>query len=95
MFAGLMTSLNPDWKKDARLRLQFEDSMRLKDGDKLAIGKLWKQKYTEKYGEAPSLHDRFVNGAVRKVCSYTERDRPMGESVIRDYFSTHQERLKR
>ena len=103
MFAGLLTSLNPDWKKDARLRLQLEDSMknayftpgqplitngeaqvsltrsidvstvaqdlgmRLKDGDKLAIGKLWKQKY----------------------------DRPMGESVIRDYFSTHKERLKR
>ena len=125
MFAGLMTSLNPEWKSDARLRLQLEDSMknayftpgqaritngeahvpltrsidvstvaqdlgmRLKDGDKLAIGKLWKKLYTEKYGEAPSLHDRFVNGAVRKVCSYTERDRPMGESVIREYFSTH------
>jgi hypothetical protein len=26
-----------------------------------------------------------VNGAVRKVCSYTERDRVMGESVIREY----------
>ena len=125
MFAGLMTSLNPEWKSDARLRLQLEDSMknayftpgqaritngeaqvpltrsidvstvaldlgmRLKDGERLAIGKLWKKRYFETYGEAPSLHDRFVNGAVRKVCSYTERDRPMGESVIRDYFSTH------
>jgi len=28
MFAGLMTSLNPDWKKDDRLRLQLEDSMK-------------------------------------------------------------------
>jgi len=25
---GLMTSLNPDWKSDARLRLQIEDSMK-------------------------------------------------------------------
>jgi hypothetical protein len=121
MFAGLMTSLNPDWTSDARLRLQLEDSMknafftptqplltngeaqvsltrsidvstvaqdlgvRLKDGDRLAIGKLWKKRYFATYGEVPPLHDQFVNGAVRKVCSYTERDRPMGESVIREY----------
>ena len=125
MFTGLMTSLNPEWKKDTRLCLQLEDSMknayftpgqplitngeaqvpltrsidvstvaqdlgmRVKDGDRLAIGKLWKQKYIEKYCEAPSLHDQFVNGAVRRVCSYTERDRPMGESVIREYVSKH------
>ena len=125
MFAGLMTALNPDWKKDTRLCLQLEDSMknafftptqplitngeahvpltrsidvstvaqdlgiRLKDGESSAIGRIVKKKYIEKYGEEPSLHDQFVRGAVRKVCSYTERDRPMGESVIRDYFSTH------
>ena len=28
MFAGLMTALNPDWKKDTRLCLQLEDSMK-------------------------------------------------------------------
>ena len=28
MFAGLMTSLNPDWKKNTRLCLQLEDSMK-------------------------------------------------------------------
>jgi hypothetical protein len=27
-FAGLMTSLNPEWKSDARLRLQLEDSVK-------------------------------------------------------------------
>jgi hypothetical protein len=27
-FCGLMTSLNPDWKSDTRLRLQIEDSMK-------------------------------------------------------------------
>ena len=130
MFTGLMTSLNPDWKKDTWLCLQLEDSMknayftpgqsritngeaqvpltfsidvsklaqdlgiRLKDGEAMAIGIMWKKRYFEKYGESASLHDQFVKGAVRKVCSYTERDRPMGESVIRDYFSTQQERLK-
>jgi hypothetical protein len=124
-FAGLMTSLNPEWKSDARLCLQLEDSMknafftprqplitngeaqvpltrsidvstvaqdlgmRLKDGEAKAIGIKWKKRYFETYDKAPSLHDQFVNGAVRQVCSYTERDRPMGESVIRDYFSTH------
>ena len=125
MFAGLMTALNPDWKKDTRLCLQLEDSMKnayftpgqaritngeaqvpltrsidvstvaqdlgmhVKHGDKLAIGKLWKKRYLETYGEAPSLHDQFVGGVVCKVCSYTERDRPMGESVIREYLSAH------
>ena len=124
-FAGLMTSLNPEWKSDARLRLQLEDSvknafftptqplitngaaqvpltrsidvstvaqdlgMRLKDGEAMAIGIMWKKRYTETYGEAPSKHDQAFGGVVRKVCSYTERDRPMGESVIREYFSTH------
>ncbi len=124
-FTGLMTSLNPDWTSDARLRLQLEDSMknafftprqllitngeapvpltrsidvstvaqdlgiRLKDGDAKAIGIKWKKKYTDTHHQAPSRHDQFVNGAVRKVCSYTELDRPMGESVIREYFSTH------
>ena len=125
MFAGLMTALNPDWKKDTRLCLQLEDSMknayftpgqaritngeaqvsltrsidvstvaqdlgiRLKDGEAMAIGIKWKKRYTETYGEAPSKHDQAFGGVVRKVCSYTERDRPMGESVIREYFSTH------
>jgi hypothetical protein len=27
-FSGLLTALNPDWKKDARLCLQIEDSMK-------------------------------------------------------------------
>jgi hypothetical protein len=124
-FTGLMTSLNTEWKSDARLRLQLEDSMknayftpgqaritngeaqvpltrsidvstvaqdlgmRLKDGEAMAIGIMWKKRYAEKYGEAPSKHDQAFGGVVRKVCSYTERDRPMGESVIREYFSTH------
>jgi hypothetical protein len=124
-FTGLMTSLNPEWKSDARLRLQLEDSvknafftptqplitngeaqvpltrsidvstlaqdlgMRLKDGEAMAIGIKWKKRYFETYGEAPSKHDQAFGGVVRKVCSYTERDRPMGESVIREYFSTH------
>ena len=123
MFAGLMTSLNPDWKKDARLCLQLEDSMknayftqgqalitngeahvpltrsidvstvaqdlgvRLKDGEAMAIGRIVKKKYIEKYGEEPSLHDQFVRGAVRKVCSYTERDRPIVQSAILEYVS--------
>ena len=125
MFAGLMTALTPDWKKDTRLCLQLEDSMknayftpgqaritngeaqvpltrsidvstvaldlgmRLKDGEAMAIGIMWKKRYAEKYGEAPSKHDQAFGGAVRKVCSYTERDRSMGESVIREYVSKH------
>ena len=61
--------------------------MNLRHGEKLAIGKLWKKRYFETYGEAPPLPDQFVGGVVCRVCSYTERDRPMGESVIREYVS--------
>jgi hypothetical protein len=117
-FCGLMTSLNPDWKKDTRLRMQIEDSMktalfggqalitngaspatspsisvsqvaqelglRLKSADSIAIGRAVATKYRERYGEPPSKHRQWVDGAERDVCSYTERDRDLLESSIRE-----------
>jgi len=117
-FCGLMTSLNPDWKKDTRLRMQIEDSMktalfggqalitngaspatsrsisvsqvaqelglRLKPAESIAIGRAVATKYRERYGEPPSKHRQWVDGAERDVCSYTERDRDLLESSIRE-----------
>jgi hypothetical protein len=55
----------------------------LSTGDLIKAGKSLKQLYFNKYGEDPPKHDQFVGGAVRHVCSYTERDRDLVESVIR------------
>ena len=116
-FCGLMTSLNPEWKSDTRLRLQIEDSMktamfggqqalitngespatsrsisvsqvaqelgvRLKHSDSIAIGKTLASQYREQYGEPPSKHRQWVDGAEREVNSYTERDRHLVERVV-------------
>ena len=116
-FCGLMTSLNPEWKSDTRLRLQIEDSMktamfggqqalitngdslttsrsisvsqvaqelgvRLKHSDSIAIGKALASQYREQYGEPPSKHRQWVDGAEREVNSYTERDRQLVERVV-------------
>jgi hypothetical protein len=119
-FCGLMSSLNPDWKNDTRLRLQLEDSMktvmfggqqalittgesaavaadsrsvsvsqvaqelgvRLKHSDSIAIGRALAARYREQYGEPPSKHRQWVDGAEREVNSYTERDRRLVEMVI-------------
>ena len=70
-------------------QLAQEMGLRLKHGESIAIGKNAKKNYTEQYGESPSLHRQWVNGQEIPVCSYTERDRPMGESVIREYLSKH------
>jgi len=43
----------------------------------IQIGKKVAQKYRLKYGEDPSRHEQYVDGAVRKVNSYTERDRDL------------------
>jgi hypothetical protein len=40
--------------------------------------------YKAKYDEDPPKHEQFCNGAVRKVCSYTERDRCMVEQALRE-----------
>ena len=121
MFAGIMTSLNPDWRQDDRLRLQLEDSvknafftpgqplitngeahvpptrsiavsqlaqelgLRFKNGDLSAIGRIAKKTYIEQHGEAPSTHRQWVDGVERE--RYSERDRPIVESAIREYVS--------
>lgn len=49
-----------------------------------SVGCAVKAKYLAKYDEPPPKHEQFCNGAVRKVCSYTERDREMVEQALRN-----------
>ena len=46
-----------------------------------AFGKSLKQEYIRRTGQAPKTHTRFVDGAERQVCAYTEKDRGLMESV--------------
>ncbi len=41
------------------------------------FGKLLKGAYVKRHGKAPPQVDRFVGGAIRPVCGYTEADRPL------------------
>ena len=61
------------------LRLSFNR------GDTQKIGKLVAAAYREKYGQGPSKHEQWVDGACREVCSYTAKDRGMVEEVIKSY----------
>ena len=49
------------------------------------IGRRVAQKYREKYGEEPSKHDQYVDGGVRKVNSYTKRDKPLVVEAIDEF----------
>ena len=119
-FSDLMTSLNPTWKSDSRLRMQVEDALKttvisskaaqiangagvpltqsisvsqvaqeegihLKLADLVAIGKAVAKSYKDKYGEVPGKHSQWVDGAERKVNSYTERDR----DIIKEAIEAH------
>ena len=59
---------------------------RFSSGDIQKIGKRVIAAYRNKYNdEVPSKHEQFVDGAVRSVNSYTERDRAMIEGIISNY----------
>ena len=47
------------------------------------VGRRMARWYRVEYGEEPGTHEQFVEGAVRFVKSYTDRDRGKLESVIK------------
>ena len=113
-FTEVMGMIDPEWVKDARLKLQladwakncaFKTVLALTAGDDeastqheaisvsevakamgvtlsrsqlITVGKRVAQAYRDKYdGQEPSAHKQWVDGAVRMVKSYTERDRAL------------------
>ena len=58
---------------------------RLSRADLQAVGKRAAKLYRASHdGEAPPKHDQLVDGAVRQVASYFEKDRVILEQAIRD-----------
>jgi hypothetical protein len=53
-----------------------------------AIGKKMAAQYRETYNKEPSKHRQFVDGNVIAVNSYTECDKPMMVSVIREVLES-------
>ena len=51
----------------------------------IKIGRDVKHEYENRHREEPPKHEQFVNGGVRQVCSYQERDRDLVEAVIKRY----------
>jgi hypothetical protein len=53
--------------------------------DLISIGAKVSKLYQAQHGTAPPKHDQLCGGAVRPVCSYTERDRDIVERALREY----------
>jgi hypothetical protein len=51
----------------------------------IAIGAEVAKRYKAKYGVAPSKHEQQCGGAVRLVCSYSEKDHGLVEEVLLDW----------
>lgn len=62
-----------------------ELGMKFSDNDLKSIGKKIKEAYVAKYHEDPPKHEQICGGAVRSVCSYTRRDKPLIIEVLRSY----------
>jgi len=61
-----------------------EMGVRLTHGQLVQIGSAVARKYREKYNAEPPKHSQWVDGAERKVNSYTERDRTMVVDALRE-----------
>ncbi|HEX3778473.1 MAG TPA: phage antirepressor N-terminal domain-containing protein [Pseudonocardiaceae bacterium] len=48
-----------------------------------SFGKRVKAEYVDRYDRVPTVQDRFVDGAMRPVAVYTERHRPLFDTVWR------------
>lgn len=79
--AGVGLAGRPFSVSDAALGLKLSFNR----GDTQKLGKLVAAAYREKYGQGPSKHEQWVDGASREVCSYTEKDRDLVEGVIKSY----------
>lgn len=60
----------------------LEMGYRLSHGQQVRVGRAVAAEYYKKYGDEPSCHDQWVDGALRKVKSYTQRDRDLIEQAV-------------
>lgn len=62
-----------------RLGLKFSSA------ELITIGKEVAKRYKARYNQEPPKHEQICGGAVRPVCSYTEKDRALVEEVLRTF----------
>ena len=63
-------------------QIATEMKIRLSRSQLIAVGKVVRNSFKEKYGIVPSKHNQFVDGAVRSVNSYTEQHRALLENAL-------------
>lgn len=65
-----------------------EQGVKQKEARSMGIrfGKALKKAYHQIHGKNPQMHTRFVDGAERKVCAYTEEHRGLMEEVYQNEF---------
>jgi hypothetical protein len=61
-----------------------EMGKRLSHGQSIQIGSAVSKRYKDKYGADPPKHSQWVDGAERKVNSYTERDRDIVMDALKE-----------
>ena len=61
-----------------------EHGKRLTHGQSVQAGGLVARKYKERYNCYPPKHNQWVDGAERKVNSYTERDRGLVMEALKE-----------
>ena len=58
--------------------------VRLRRGDESGIGRVLARLYRQRHGKDPPKHKQYVDGAVRAVNSYFEKDRALVEEAVRE-----------
>ncbi len=64
-----------------------EMGKRLTHGQLVQVGSAVARRYREKYGSEPSKHSQWVDGAERKVNSYTEKDRGLMVEALQEVLN--------
>lgn len=59
----------------------------LTNGQLQRIGIAVSKAFFGRYGRKPSKHEQFVDGAVRQVCTYEEKDRDLVEASVRQVIA--------
>jgi len=61
-----------------------ELKIKMNNSQGIQAGRIMARLYREKYGSDPSTHEQFVDGAVRKVKSYTREHTDLMEQAIKE-----------
>ena len=81
---ALQSSVNPTQSISVSVVVAEMGFTKATDAQVQAIGKRMAAKYREAYGSEPTKHKQYVKGNYIQVNSYTEKDRGMMQSAVRE-----------